>query len=79
MQKHFIAVLDTGGIKYSGRQIVALGASPSEARTAAVKQLMPRGVYTSGYGDVLRTVEQVEEYFGIAIYGPLADNEATEV
>jgi len=71
---HYIAMLT--GLKY---QIVGLGATEAEAKKACISHY--HRTNNSGYGfdfDGWRvyTQQQVEDYMGIDIYGPLTDGQA---
>lgn len=78
MSKHYVAHLDTGGISHSGQVIVGLGATPDEAKTAVVNRLRRGRPHRTAYGDILVTVQDVDDYYGIRVYGPLSDTTATE-
>jgi hypothetical protein len=71
----YVATLDTGGISHSGTEYVAVGITPTAARLAifrAWRRNNPRGVD----GRRIRTVEDLAEWFGIRVYGPLSDGQA---
>jgi hypothetical protein len=74
---HFIAHVDTGGIRYSGATFVGLGATEEEAR-AAVFACYMQGPKHVGYGEPPLTIEDLEDAFGIRVWGPLRDGEAIE-
>lgn len=79
MTKHYIARLSTHGISHGGRELVALGSTPDEAKAAVVRAYKHgRSSVRTYYGDSLRTVADFEEYYGINVYGPMADGQAVE-
>lgn len=75
----FVAILDTGGISYSDRTIIATGESAEDAQRAAWDQLRGRRrTVTTHYGTVLRSPADATDYYGIRTYGPIALGTATE-
>lgn len=77
--RYYVAILDTGGITFSGRTIIALGATEDEAQRAAFRLLMGRKRrLDTRYGATIRTVQDAIDYWGIRTYGPLAVGSAVE-
>lgn len=76
---HYVAILDTGGISYSGRTFVAVAGTARDAEDAAADALLAGGPRETPYGDTLRTVGDVRNYYGIKVYGPIQDGAAVEV
>jgi len=76
---HYVAILDTGGISYSGDTIVGLGSTIDEAKSAVCRKY--RGTRKGRYvkredGTLVKTDDQINEWYGIRIYGPLGDTQA---
>lgn len=69
----YVATLDTGGMKYSGREYVAVAATVEDARLAIGQRVLADGggTHESYFGDVLTTPDEVDEYYGIQWYGPV--------
>jgi hypothetical protein len=67
----YVATLDTGGIKHSGREYIAVAATEAEAREAIYAAWLAGhpGGREGDYGYVLTSAEELGDHYGIRIQG----------
>jgi hypothetical protein len=66
----YVATLDTGGIKHSGREYIAVAATEAEARDAIYAAWLaghPGGEAGDGYGYILGSAAELGDYYGIRV------------
>lgn len=74
----YIATLDTGGIAYSGATITAVATTEDAAREAVFLWWRGSDLPSRREHPELTTVDKVNDWFGIRVFGPLPLDGAAE-